>query len=123
MLIGPFAQGGQELELEAPWDRLDAYSEIVRIQRPEAIVEGLNGAPEWNWCDMLKAVKVESICELFFIMVLPDHCLHSTQGPLTSGTSHLERGSEFWAFKLISSVINEESFSSWIDAPSTQATS
>ncbi|KAF2119142.1 hypothetical protein BDV96DRAFT_596911 [Lophiotrema nucula] len=34
-------------------------------------------------------------------------------GPITSGTSHFERGHEFWAFKLISSIINDECFEAW----------
>jgi hypothetical protein len=35
-------------------------------------------------------------------------------GPYTAGTSHLELNAEFWALKLISAVITDDSFASWV---------
>ena len=44
-------------------------------------------------------------------------------GPIASGTAHFERGSEFWTFGLISSVVNEETFSAWLNTPGATASS
>ncbi|KAF2471193.1 uncharacterized protein BDR25DRAFT_313817 [Lindgomyces ingoldianus] len=96
----PSPQGGEQLEFDVPWDKLDAYSAAVEQGRQSGgYMQGdgglTAGAPEWNWWDMLNTLKMDLVW------------------PCTSGTSHLERGTEFWAFKLISSVVNDECFSNW----------
>ncbi|KAF2729876.1 hypothetical protein EJ04DRAFT_58091 [Polyplosphaeria fusca] len=101
----PSPQGGENLEFDIPWDRLDAYSEVVERQKQESIHsdDGVltKGAPEWNWWDMLRNSQLSMIW------------------PVTCGTSHFERGSEFWAFKLISAVVNDETFTTWTSGQAT----
>ncbi|KAJ4289820.1 hypothetical protein N0V90_011151 [Kalmusia sp. IMI 367209] len=92
--------GGEKLELDIPWDKLDACSEIIEAQSRGVVNLPMSeSAPEWNWWDMLKHIDL------------------NLSWPVTAGHSHLERGSEFWAFKLISSVANEECFNVWLQDP------
>lgn len=62
----PTPQGGEQLDLNLPWDRLDAYSDLVEQQRGGSPVQGPGGltkcAPEWNWWDMLSHVKIDTVC-------------------------------------------------------------
>ncbi|KAF2002571.1 hypothetical protein P154DRAFT_618624 [Amniculicola lignicola CBS 123094] len=91
---------GEELELDIPWDKLDSYSHLVQEINPDFDGTGLTlGAPEWNWWDMMRHVDL------------------NLAWPCTSGTAHFERGSDFWSWKLISSVVNDEYFSHWINGP------
>ncbi|KAF2651666.1 hypothetical protein K491DRAFT_681981 [Lophiostoma macrostomum CBS 122681] len=137
-------QGGEQMTLDIPWERLDAYSaEMQRVRRGTLTEEGSGlsrGAPEWNWWDALNHLRLNFIFMLLDVtpdvsrLLLPIAAsiitifaksmdvstwteLNSTAGPLASGTSIFERGSEFWAFNLISSVVNEEIFSAWLNTP------
>ncbi|KAF2267582.1 hypothetical protein CC78DRAFT_541535 [Lojkania enalia] len=103
----PCPQGGEELQFDIPWDRLDAYSQAIE-QRHQAMLVGegegpSQGAPEWNWWDMLNNTQLNLVW------------------PITSGTSHFEFQSEFWAFGLISCVVNEECFATWTRGQSYSA--
>ncbi|ORY07136.1 hypothetical protein BCR34DRAFT_28320 [Clohesyomyces aquaticus] len=96
----PSPVGGEPLDFDIPWDKLDAYSAVIELggqsglRQPDEI--GLTaGAPEWNWWDMLNTLKLDLVW------------------PCASGTSHLERGTDFWGFKLVSSVVNNECISHW----------
>ncbi|CAI6333989.1 unnamed protein product [Periconia digitata] len=92
--------GGEKLGLDIPWEALDAYSEVISrgvtdIFLPEADTL-VNSAPEWNWWDMLLSLDM------------------NLTWPISAGTSRLECGSDYWAFKILSSVLTEECFSSWM---------
>ncbi|KAF2183869.1 hypothetical protein K469DRAFT_710248 [Zopfia rhizophila CBS 207.26] len=99
----PSPLAGEHLDFDIPWEKLDAFSEATEHGRRNDIGQGFDkltaGAPEWNWWDMLNHLKLDFVW------------------PCTSGTSHLERGSEFWAFTLISSVVNDDCFSAWTKPP------
>ncbi|KAF2016362.1 hypothetical protein BU24DRAFT_409470 [Aaosphaeria arxii CBS 175.79] len=95
------SRGREELNMDIPWDKLDAFSASAESGKEDSVMQGWSngltvGAPEWNWWDMLSDLKLELIW------------------PIISGTGDSECGSEFWAFKLISSVINEECFAKWV---------
>lgn len=64
----PQPVGGSPLDFNIPWDRLDAYSEVVERERRESVVfvdtDLYGSAPEWNWWYMLKAVQLDVMCKL-----------------------------------------------------------
>ncbi|PVH98040.1 hypothetical protein DM02DRAFT_673662 [Periconia macrospinosa] len=96
---------GNKLNFSIPWEALDVYSEMAirdsrEVVSPE-LEPMLESAPEWNWWDMLKAL------DLTFIW------------PVTAGTTHLECGTDFWAFEILSSIMSDESFSSWLQETNT----
>lgn len=67
--------GGQTLDFNIPWDKLDAYSEVVeREQRERAVYGsvalGAESAPEWNWWYMLKHLDLKFVCEYFCFALL-----------------------------------------------------
>lgn len=113
--------GGEKLHVDIPWEKLDAYSEAVEMEGGTAARAGSmkESAPEWNWWDMLKQIDLNLSCKCSLIAphIINDPGAHSLTGPVTTGHSHLERGSEFWAFKLIASVANEECFKAWLREP------
>jgi hypothetical protein len=59
--------GGNPLDVDIPWARLDAYSVEAEQQRYDSrfpIDDVLhNAAPEWNWYHMLKQVNLTTICK------------------------------------------------------------
>jgi hypothetical protein len=59
--------GGEELDLNIPWDKLDAYSDLVEKERRDSVgsAETLmpQSAPEWNWWDMLKHTDMNMSCK------------------------------------------------------------
>lgn len=59
--------GGEELELDISWEKLDAYSEIVDRERRENLLSTNvpmdRSAPEWNWWDMLKHIDLNLACK------------------------------------------------------------
>lgn len=63
----PNPLGGPPMELNIPWDRLDAFSAEVDQQRFESAVyvedELHNSAPEWNWRYMLQRTEINTACE------------------------------------------------------------
>ncbi|KAF1964852.1 hypothetical protein BU23DRAFT_604551 [Bimuria novae-zelandiae CBS 107.79] len=96
--------GGHALDFDIPWDTLDEYSNQVERDKREGGVcadrsQCKNSAPEWNWWHMLKHLNLKFVW------------------PVTSGSMHLELGSEFWAFSVLSSVITEECFEAWMQPP------
>jgi hypothetical protein len=75
----PSPQGGEALDFEIAWDKLDAYSQRVEDeQSAKAMLDGntlTQGAPEWNWWDMLKEVQINMICKFCFLIFIlqPPH--------------------------------------------------
>jgi hypothetical protein len=62
--------GGYALDLDIPWDKLDAYSEARSRETTDNNVSssGLlcdNSAPEWNWWCMLKCIDLKFACKCF----------------------------------------------------------
>jgi hypothetical protein len=60
--------GGQILDFDIPWDKLDAYSETMKQKQRDYTMSGSssrcrNSAPEWNWWYMLKELDLNFICE------------------------------------------------------------
>ncbi|KAF2688724.1 hypothetical protein K458DRAFT_151697 [Lentithecium fluviatile CBS 122367] len=103
--------GGAEFNVIIPWEKLDAYSEVIARERQDSVVSAkttmAQSAPEWNWWDVLLHIDL------------------NVSWPVACGTSHLESSSESWAFRLISSVVNDDCFNSWLrePAPSRSSTS
>ena len=64
--VCPSPQGGQYLDIDIPWEKLDAYSAGVAQDSGTIQDEGqlTVGAPEWNWWDMLNHLKLDLICKL-----------------------------------------------------------
>jgi hypothetical protein len=64
----PSPQGGEQLQLDIPWEELDAYSDEAQRLRRDGLAEegpGLSrGAPEWNWWDALSHLKLNLVCKL-----------------------------------------------------------
>lgn len=61
-------QGGEELNIEIPWDKLDEFSARAEADRRDSGVhyhiDGVTeGAPEWNWFDMLNHLQMTMICK------------------------------------------------------------
>lgn len=101
---------GETLSFDIPWEKLDEYNEAIENHRgAEATMEG--SAPEWNWWDMLKHIDLNLSCKCLRF-TLTELVLISI-GPVTAGHSHLQQGSEHWAFTLVSSVANEANFNAW----------
>ncbi|KAL5377617.1 hypothetical protein DPSP01_009672 [Paraphaeosphaeria sporulosa] len=86
----------ENMNYSIPWDKLDAFSEVAKMQVDPEMESMKGSAPEWNWWDMLKHIDLD----LWW--------------PVTAGLSHLESSPEFWTFKLIGGVANEESFKVWM---------
>jgi hypothetical protein len=80
MAKSPSPQGGEALDFEIAWDKLDAYSQKVEDDQRETVMLDGNaltkGAPEWNWWDMLREVQIDLVCE---------YCLFSSQQSYQSG--------------------------------------
>ncbi|KAF2443783.1 hypothetical protein P171DRAFT_432960 [Karstenula rhodostoma CBS 690.94] len=97
---------GEKMDYSIPWDKLDAFSEAVKAQGGTGADSMQGSAPGWNWWDMLKQIDLD----LWW--------------PVTAGLSHLESSPEFWTFKLMGLVANEESFKVWLqETPPVVSTS
>jgi hypothetical protein len=63
----PSPQGGEALDFEIAWDKLDAFSQKIEDGQRETVMLDesalTKGAPEWNWWDMLKEVQMDLVCE------------------------------------------------------------
>ena len=63
----PSPIGGAKLELDIPWEKLDAYSELIVRERRDSVVSTdlpmAKSAPEWNWGDMLKQLDLDMACK------------------------------------------------------------
>lgn len=70
----PSPQGGQALDFDISWDKLDAYSAKVEEERRGNTMldeaELTKGAPEWNWWDMLKEIQIDVICKYKFLSMI-----------------------------------------------------
>lgn len=59
--------GGDKLELDIPWDKLDTFSEAVERERRDSAfstdIPMAKAAPEWNWWDMLKHTDLDLACK------------------------------------------------------------
>ncbi|KAJ4369656.1 hypothetical protein N0V83_005418 [Neocucurbitaria cava] len=97
--------GGQSLGFDIPWGKLDAYSKRNDIERQEGVVfveNQLRGsAPEWNWWYMLQEIELK------------------TTWPITAGTMHMETGTEYWPFSVLSSVLTQDCFSAFMRPTAT----
>lgn len=105
---------GETLSFDISWENLDEYNEAIENYRgAEVTMEG--SAPEWNWWDMLKHIDLNLSC-MCLRFICTGLVLTST-GPVTAGHSHLQQGSDHWAFTFVSSVANEASFNAWSEEP------
>lgn len=78
----PSPLGGDplQLEVEVPWDKLDAFNEKTQQERQDSGSQQevpTMGAPKWNWWDMLDYIKMEAVCKYPSFQSFPP--LHSLQ--------------------------------------------
>jgi hypothetical protein len=66
-LAGSSPLGGQQLDLDISWEKLDAFSEAATYLsgNVQSSTDGglAQGAPEWNWYDMLDHLKLSFVCK------------------------------------------------------------
>jgi hypothetical protein len=72
--------GGEALDFDIPWGKLDAFSEAVeREKQTDSVFDRdplcENSAPEWNWWCMLKHLDLQFACEYFCHALKQTLCL------------------------------------------------